>query len=65
MLTATRASPGSPHSGDAMDSPEAPSVIQQLLQRVDAVNRRAGFMTWDPEKIAVEDALNKPNREKC
>ena len=54
MLAATRASPGSPHSRDAMDSPEAPSVIQQLLQRVDAVNRRAGFMAWDPEKIALD-----------
>jgi hypothetical protein len=37
-----------------MSSPEAPSVIQQLLQRVEAVNRQAGFMAWDPEKIALD-----------
>jgi hypothetical protein len=37
-----------------MSSPENPSVIQQLLQRVEAVNRRYGFMAWDPEKIALD-----------
>jgi hypothetical protein len=36
-----------------MSSPEAPSLIQQLLQRVEAVNKRCGFMAWDPEKLAL------------
>jgi hypothetical protein len=31
-----------------------PSVIEQLLQRVEAVNRRAGFMAWDPDLIAAD-----------
>ncbi len=37
-----------------MSSPEVPSVIQQLLQRVEVVNGRAGFLAWDPEKIALD-----------
>ena len=37
-----------------MSSPESPSVIEQLLQRVEDVNRQAGFMAWDPEKIAAD-----------
>jgi len=37
-----------------MSSPEAPSVIEQLLERVEVVNKRAGFLAWDPEKIALD-----------
>ena len=37
-----------------MSNPETPSVIQQLLQRVEAVNKQAGFMAWDPEKLALD-----------
>jgi len=37
-----------------MSSSEDPSVIEQLLQRVEVVNKRAGFMAWDPEKLALD-----------
>jgi hypothetical protein len=36
-----------------MSRSEAQSVIEQLVQRVEAVNTRYGFMAWDPEKIAL------------
>jgi hypothetical protein len=37
-----------------MSGSETPLVIEQLLQRVEVVNRRAGFMAWDPEKLALD-----------
>jgi hypothetical protein len=37
-----------------MSSHEGPSVIQQLLQRVELVNSQQGFMAWDPEKVALD-----------
>ncbi len=41
-------------SGDRTKGFPGPTVIQQLLARVQAVNRRAGFLAWDPEKIAAD-----------
>ena len=37
-----------------MSSPEGPSVIQQLLQRVEVINSQQGFMAWDPERLALD-----------
>lgn len=31
-----------------------PPGIEQVLKRVDAVNRRSGFLAWDPAKMALD-----------
>ena len=43
-----------------MSNPEGPSVLQQLLQRVEFINSQQGFMAWAPERLALARRRSRP-----